>query len=144
MTHWLFQGNPKYYRLIEGIRNFEQMLWPTTRYAEDMYPGDGVLIWKSGDKAGIYAIAEIVEAPRIVTTPDDINYWRDKFKDEAYNKLCATIRFTSKLLEAPMLRENLKKDLELQNLTVIRQPNGTNYKITPMQWRRVYELRGNK
>lgn len=57
MTYWLFQGNPKYYRIIDGIRDFEQMPWLTTRYAKDMAPGDGVLIWKAGDKAGIYAIA---------------------------------------------------------------------------------------
>jgi len=25
MTYWLFQGNPKYYRIIDGIRDFEQM-----------------------------------------------------------------------------------------------------------------------
>lgn len=55
MTYSLFQGNPKYYRIIDGIRDFEQMPWLTTRYAKDMAPGDGVLIWKAGDKAGIYA-----------------------------------------------------------------------------------------
>ncbi len=56
MTYSLFQGSPKYYRIIDGIRDFEQMPWLATRYAKDMVPSDGVLIWKSGDKAGIYAI----------------------------------------------------------------------------------------
>ncbi|MDZ8139052.1 MAG: EVE domain-containing protein [Nostoc sp. DedQUE04] len=51
MTYWLFQGNPKYYRIIDGIRDFEQMPWLTTRYAKDIAPGDGVLIWKS-EKTG--------------------------------------------------------------------------------------------
>jgi len=32
MTYWLFQGNPKYYRIIDGIRDFEQMPRLTTRY----------------------------------------------------------------------------------------------------------------
>ncbi|WP_199339818.1 hypothetical protein [Nostoc sp. FACHB-892] len=41
MTYWLFQGNPKYYRIIDGIRDFEQMPWLTTRYANDMAPSDG-------------------------------------------------------------------------------------------------------
>ena len=27
MAYWLFQGNPKYYRVIDGIRDFEQMPW---------------------------------------------------------------------------------------------------------------------
>lgn len=25
MAYWLFQGNAKYYRIVDGIRNFEQM-----------------------------------------------------------------------------------------------------------------------
>ena len=30
MAYWLFQGNPKYYRIMDGIRDFEQMLWSVT------------------------------------------------------------------------------------------------------------------
>ena len=58
MAYWLFQSSPKYYYVLDAIRNFEQMLWLVTRYGKDMAPGDGVLIWKSGDKAGIYAITD--------------------------------------------------------------------------------------
>jgi len=60
MAYWLFQGNPKYYRIMDGIRDFEQMLWSVTRYAKDMVSGDGVLVWVSEEQAGIYAIAIIV------------------------------------------------------------------------------------
>jgi hypothetical protein len=31
-----------------------------------MASGEGVLIWKYRDKAGIYAIAEIIESPKIM------------------------------------------------------------------------------
>jgi hypothetical protein len=48
----------------------------TTRYAKDMVAGDGVLIWKSGDKAGIYAIAEIIEPPKSIVNAPDIGYWK--------------------------------------------------------------------
>jgi len=27
MAYWLFQGNPKYYRILDGIRGFTQMPW---------------------------------------------------------------------------------------------------------------------
>ena len=43
MTYWLFEGNPKYYRIIDGIGDFEQMPWLATRYAKEMAAGDGVL-----------------------------------------------------------------------------------------------------
>ncbi|WP_201769180.1 EVE domain-containing protein [Aphanizomenon flos-aquae] len=139
MAYWLFQGNPKYYRIMDGIRNFKQMLWSVTRYAKDMVSGDGVLIWVSGEQAGIYAIAEILESPKNVATLPDIGYWIDTSR--AINRTCVKIRFTSKLLDKPLLRENLKQDAMLQHLMVIRVPNGTNYKVTPEEWQRVHELR---
>jgi len=61
MAYWLFQGNPKYYRIIDAILDFVQMPGWVTRYVKDMAAGDGVLIWKAGHEAGIYAIAAIIE-----------------------------------------------------------------------------------
>jgi len=89
---------------------------------------DRVLIWKSGEQSGIYAITEIIEPPKIIALPPDIGYWIDTSRVGV--KPCAKIRFTSKLLEKPLLRENLKQDPMLKNLIIIRQPNATNYKIT--------------
>ncbi|MBD2563951.1 MULTISPECIES: EVE domain-containing protein [Nostoc] len=90
----------------------------TTCYAKDMVAGNGVLIWKSGYQAGIYAIAEIIEPPKIIVNPLDIDYWIDTTRIGV--KPCAKIRFTSKLLEKPLLWENLKQDLVLKTLMVIR------------------------
>lgn len=139
MAYWLFQGNPKYYRIIDGIRDFTQMPWLVTRYAKEMQPGDGVLIWISGKEAGLYAIAEIIEAPKLMQEVPDIGYWLDKSR--LGEKPFATIRFTNKLLDQPLLRSELKQDSVLKSLTVLRQPNATNFKVTAEEWQRVYELR---
>ena len=137
MKYWLFQGNPKYYRLGDAIRDFEQMPWLVTRYVNEMAVGDGVLIWQAGEKAGIYATAEIIDQPRMVDKQLDIDYWLDKSR--LGTKPQAIIRFTKKLLDAPLLRETLKQDPILKSLSVIRQPNATNYKVTPQEWQRVEE-----
>lgn len=139
MAYWLFQGNPKYYRIIDAIRDFEQMPWLVTRYGKDIAPGDGVLIWKSGQDAGVYAIAEIIEPPKMLEQVPDIGYWIDKSR--LGSKPQARIRFTSKLLEKPLLRKNLKEDPILRNLLVIRAPSNTNFKLTPQEWQRVHELK---
>jgi predicted RNA-binding protein with PUA-like domain len=139
MAYWLFQGNPKYYRIIDGIRDFTQMPWLVTRYAKEMQPGDGVLVWMSGKDAGLYAIAEMIEAPKLMADLPDIGYWLDKSR--LGEKPFATIRFTDKLLDRPLLRSELKQDPVLGTLIVIRQPNGTNFKVSPEEWRRVYELK---
>jgi predicted RNA-binding protein with PUA-like domain len=139
MAYWLFQGNPKYYRIIDGIRDFAQMPWLVTRYAKEMEPGDGVLVWMSGKEAGVYAIAEILETPKLMPEPPDVGYWLDKSR--IGQKPQATIRFTDKLLEHPLLRSVLSQDPILKSLLVIRQPNATNFKVTSEQWKRVYELK---
>ena len=69
----------------------------------------------------------------------DIGYWLDKSR--LGEKPFATIRFTDKLLDRPLLRSELKQDPVLGALIVIRQPNGTNFKVSPEEWRRVYELK---
>ena len=36
MAYWLFQGNPKYYRIVDAIKDFEQMPWLVTHHAKDL------------------------------------------------------------------------------------------------------------
>jgi predicted RNA-binding protein with PUA-like domain len=138
MAYWLFQGNPKYYRVLDGIRDFEQMPWLVTRYGKDIATGDGVLVWVSGKEAGIYAIAQVTEPPQVITKLPDRKYWADP--NRATGKQQATIRFISKLLGSPLLKTILLKDPLLKNLLVIRAPNSTNFKVTQEEWQRVHEL----
>jgi hypothetical protein len=35
--------------------------WLVSRYIEEITPGDRVLIWIAGKRAGIYAIAKVIE-----------------------------------------------------------------------------------
>ena len=71
MNYWLFQGNPNFYRLLDAIRDLDEMFWLVTRYAKQIQVGDGVLIWMSGQNAGIYAVAEVIELPQILTELPD-------------------------------------------------------------------------
>ncbi|WP_334869218.1 hypothetical protein [Nostoc sp.] len=59
-----------------------------------MVAGDGVLICFSGDQAGIYAIAEIIESSKNIEHPADIGYWIDTSR--AMNRTYFKIRNTCK------------------------------------------------
>jgi len=50
------------------------MYWTITRYAKEIVPGDGVLLWVAGEHAGIYAIAEVIEPAQHLTEELDIGY----------------------------------------------------------------------
>jgi hypothetical protein len=102
--------------------------------------GDGVLVWMSGEAAGIYAIAEIIETPQLCTDILDVNYWLDLDRCKK-DKPIAKIRFMRKLIGQPMRRTELRYDRTLKDLMVMRIPNSTNFKVTTEQWQRVYQLK---
>lgn len=141
MAYWLFQSNPKYYRILDAIQDLEQMPWLVNRFANQMSVGDGVLIWISGQDSGIYAIAKILELPQAINNFPDEDYWLDqdrRSKDKNLN--FAIIQFTNKLVNNPILRNQVKEDDILKELMVIRQPQSTNYAVTLGQWERVKQL----
>ena len=140
MAYWLFQGNPKYYRLLDAIRDLEEMPWLVTRYAKEMAVGDGVLVWMAGKEAGIYAIAEITETPQILRELPDREYWLNTTRVQG--KPQVKIRFLRKLIGQPLRRSELKQDLVLKNLSVIRAPSSTNFKVTAEEWEKVLYLKG--
>ncbi len=140
MAYWLFQSNPKYYKILDAIANLDQMPWLVTRYGQNMTVGDGVLVWIAGKDAGIYAIAEITATPEVLAEIPDAEYWLDSSRIK--HRPQAKIRFIRKLLGQPLRKFELKYDQILKDLSVIRIPNSTNFKVTPEQWHRVYQLKG--
>ena len=68
----------------------------------------------------------------------DIDYGLDKSR--LGSKPQALVRFTKKLLETPLLPENLKQHPILKSLIVIRPPNTTNYKVTSQEWQQIHEI----
>jgi len=138
MAYWLFQGNPKYYRVLEAIKELEAIPWLVTRYANNIAPGDGVIIWLSGSQGGIYATAEVVEPAQFLTEIPDKKYWVDSTR--ALGKQQAIIKFTNKFVESPLLKNQLQEDSVLKNLLVLRAPNSTNFKVSSEEWEQVQKL----
>lgn len=138
MAYWLFQGNPKYYRVLEAIKELEAIPWLVTRYANNIAPGDGVIIWLSGSQGGIYATAEVIEPAQFLTEIPDKKYWVDSTR--ALGKQQAIIRFTNKFVESPLLKNQLQEDSVLKNLLVLRAPNSTNFKVSLEEWEQVQKL----
>lgn len=138
MAYWLFQGNPKYYRVLEAIKELKEIPWLVTRYAKDIAPSDGVIIWLSGSQGGIYATAEVIEPAQFLTEIPDKKYWVDSTR--ALGKQQAIIRFTNKFVESPLLKNQLQEDSVLKNLLVLRAPNSTNFKVSLEEWEQVQKL----
>ncbi|MEN0048181.1 MAG: AAA family ATPase [Bacteroidota bacterium] len=58
--YWLFQANPKIFRLREALRAEVLETFAVKSHWRSIQKGDKVIIWQTGKKAGVYALAEIV------------------------------------------------------------------------------------
>lgn len=145
MAYWLFQSNPKYFRILDAINDLDDIDFVVSRYDTQMSLGDDVIIWLSGQDSGIYALAKIIETPRIIQNSfRHLDYWIDKEQLEKNNwQKFLTLKFTEKLLDHPLLKTELKKDDLLKDLMIIRQPQSSNYRVTREEWEKILELIGS-
>jgi hypothetical protein len=99
--------------------------------------GEGVLIWLSSPNPGIYAIARIVE-----TIGNQKGVWsiEDDKSERVFERPHVFLQITRKLLEQPLLQEDLQKDLFLKDLSILDRPDDREYKVRPQEWQRVFEL----
>jgi EVE domain len=138
MRYWLFQANPKYSQILQAIAELEQIHWLVTRYFQHITPGDGVLVWVAGKRAGVYAIAQVIEPPQFLDAPPELAYWTTPTR--AMSRFYAPVQLTHKLLERPLLKAEAYVDPILRSLEVLRAPHNTNFRVTAEQWARVQTL----
>ena len=138
MVYWLFQANPKYSQILEAIQKLDGIYWLVTRYNKEIAQGNGVLIWIAGKQAGIYALAEVSEAPQFMGEPPDLHIWTMPVRAKA--RFYAPVKFQQKLLDAPLLKSALRYDRILHDLEVIRRPHNSNFRVSEQQWHRVIRL----
>ena len=119
---WLFQANPKVW--IGFSENFKQQTagatgdWTVTTHGKEMHPGDRVLIWEAGPKAGLLAIGELTGEPFERKVP---------------------LRYTHILTE-PIPRATFLQDPVLKNMQHIRAPQGSNFTVTQEEWEALQKL----
>jgi len=143
VRHWVFQFNPEIYRWFDWMkesRATEQ--WLTSRYAKSIHTGDKVAVWASGKNAGVYALGEVTTDPtKRPLAKEQEEYYTDKEETGKFReKRSVTIRYLMATIERPLLVDYCSKDPELLDMAVLRQPQGTNFRLTPGEWQRMREL----
>lgn len=131
---WIFQANPKFYRILEALQYLDRMQFLTNRYKDRIQVGDIVLLWMSGNHAGIYAQARVVEgvADR-KSDGDDATFWADP-SSGATTKPRVVLAIEKRFLSNPLLKTTIAATEGLGNLMILRQPNGTNFPIDAGAW----------
>jgi 5-methylcytosine-specific restriction protein B len=130
---WIFQANPQLFDLLDFLTEPSTQpgtvdSWLLRKHADEVSDGDTVLLWTAGENAGIYATGTIVGE----------SFMRDRADWEPTEappeSRAIRYRLEHILLDRPVLRRDLINHPVLKDLSVIRQPQGTNFPVTEQQW----------
>ena len=131
---WIFQASPKLYKITDSLRLENEEMWNLRQHHRHVRLGDRVLIWISGDRAGIYALGTVISNPVVQSdSPKGISYWNDK--QQGFRPIARVrVRYERILLNHPLLRDFLSCDPDLWKLSILRNPRGTNFTVTVAEW----------
>jgi hypothetical protein len=135
---WIFQANPNRYDIINALADDEigtEKHWLVNQYKNEISNGDIGLIWLSGREGGIYAVAEITSNPEmLVAFEKEEKYWIDS-DDKNKERLRVKMELKMNLLNNPITKEDLRKTVGLESLSIFRQSQGTNFRVTENEWK---------
>ncbi len=91
-------------------------------------------------EAGIYAITEIVTDPKMMYEPEpERKDWTDA-ADKEGEKLRVKMKILKSLLNAPLTKETILNADGLSAMSIFKQPQGTNFRVTPEEWIKIKAL----
>src|SRR4029077_18789407 len=61
--YWIFQANPKYYDIGSALKQLSEQTWLVPQSHKQIQVGDTAYIWRSGQNAGIIAVASVLTKP---------------------------------------------------------------------------------
>lgn len=104
---WIFQANPGKYDIHTSLRREAEELWNCNQHFRRIKAGDRVLIWISGEDAGVYAVGTILTDPDLKPdTPRGQGYWTDP-RNGRQERPRVRVRYDEILLDRPLLKDYL-------------------------------------
>ncbi|MEI7502878.1 MAG: EVE domain-containing protein, partial [Paludibacter sp.] len=140
-NYWVFQANPKYYDIQSALHAGVLKTWRVSQYKKEIKTGDKVILWITGKKPGIYALATVCsEVQKIKDEPEEVEFYIDKTDiDKEIDGVELELEFN--LVDAPILKENLPTHPVLKDLKQGIQ--GTNLRATENEYNAILKLIDN-
>lgn len=63
LNYWIFQTNPKIFRLQDALRANAVETFSVTAHKKKIKAGDKIILWEAGKQAGVYGLATVLAAP---------------------------------------------------------------------------------
>jgi hypothetical protein len=143
---WIFQATPKDFRIDDFVKTSpSECLWRVSRYQRELRLGDTVFLWRAKGntniEGGIFGRAEIIRTA-ILIAPDfaQQDFWistSDKYSKEP-RALLGAISLNDSC--NPICRTTLMNDPITGNLSILSQAQGTNFRVSEPEARRLVAL----
>lgn len=142
VNYWVFQGSPEIYDIEKALRAAHLKSWKVAAHKDKIKPGDKVILWQTGEKAGCYALAEVIsEVGQIQEESFEKQYYKDQ-TSTTKEKEGVKIKVTSYLADDPVLWADIKELPEFQHFKAGNQ--GTNFSATKEEYETIEEIGGVK
>jgi len=138
-SFWIFQGNPTMFDVEKYLSVKNQIVWRVSRYKNEISIGDSVLIWVSGENSGVYAECKVTEAPSTTIIEDAQNLWNDNIQSTGKEVRCR-LSIQRKFVNNPILRTAIKKNDWANEVSIISNPQGTNFRISQEHYKQILAL----
>jgi hypothetical protein len=126
---WIFQGNPERYDLDGALGELDTIRWRVPQYTSDILPGDAVVLWRSGDDAGIVGVGRVIEPPREVDmATEELRFDRGDAGDPTTRAMLRVVpcAFVGKATVASLP--------EMSGHQIVTAPMGTVFPLDDHQW----------
>lgn len=132
VAYWVFQANPtKVYRIIDALKAGLLRSWMVNQYKSSVKIGDKVILWVSGENAGVYALATVSsEVHSAIVDETEFKYFIDQTKKEENDRV--NLHMDHNLIESPILKEEVLAHPILRELK--QGTTGTNFPATQLQY----------
>lgn len=147
MTAWIFQGNPATFDMEGYLASTPGAItWLVKQYKKDIRSGDTVFLWRSQGKgdsagqAGVVASAEVISNVSLMHGESESEqYWLDKARNTEQLRVWLKITRVAKSKEV-LKRDWLREDPSLKSMLILKQPAGTNFKLTSAEEDRLHKM----
>jgi hypothetical protein len=136
-NYWVFQGNPKTYNITSALKAAHLKSWKVAAHKDKIKIGDQVILWQTGDKAGCYALAEIISN---VEGTDIEEFGKQYYTNPSDTKITdrVKIKITKYLADEPILWQDIKDDKTFAEFKAGNQ--GTNFTATEEEFNALFHI----
>ncbi|WP_324720964.1 AAA family ATPase [Salinimicrobium sp. HB62] len=138
VNYWIFQGSPEIYDVERALRAGHLKSWKVAAHKDKIKPGDKIILWQTGERAGCYALAEVIsEVGKVSEEEYEKSYYKNGRSDgEAVDRV--KIRIQLYLADYPVLWEDIKELPEFETFKAGNQ--GTNFSATKEEYLSIKDI----